>query len=85
MKDRVITAHVPEALAREVSSLAEQIDRSRGWIVKEALQRYVDLERRRHQLTLDALAEVDSGQTGENEVIERWAEGLGRRRRAPRR
>ena len=73
MPDRVVTAHIPETLAREVDRLAGRLDRPRGWIVKEALTRYVELEHKRHALTLEALADVDAGRVVEHSEIEVWA------------
>jgi predicted transcriptional regulator len=73
MADRVVTAHIPEALARDVDQIAERLDRPRGWIVKEALARYVELERKRHELTLDALTEVDAGRVIDHAAVEAWA------------
>ena len=84
MGDRVITAHIPRELALEVDGLAEEMDRTRGWIVQEALEQYVALETSRHQLTLDALAEVKQGRCVDHEDVERWASKLGRRRRVKR-
>lgn len=63
MTHRVVTAHVPSALAKEVDALATRLDRPRGWIMKAALEQYLALEKTRHELTLEALAEVDAGQT----------------------
>ena len=37
METRVLTAHVPIELANKVDELAERLERSRGWIVKQAL------------------------------------------------
>jgi predicted transcriptional regulator len=34
----------------------------RGWIVKQALAAWIDQEEERHQLTLEALTQVDAGQ-----------------------
>ncbi len=34
---KVLTAHVPLVLADKVDRLVAQLDRSRGWIVKQAL------------------------------------------------
>jgi len=65
MSDRVVTAHIPRQLAEDVDELAATIDRPRGWIMKEALALYVDLERKRHALTLEALDDVDAGRTVE--------------------
>jgi predicted transcriptional regulator len=73
MADRVVTAHIPEVLAREVDKLAGRLDRPRGWVVKEALSRYVELERKRHTLTLEALQEADSGQLIDHAEVEAWA------------
>jgi predicted transcriptional regulator len=58
---RVITAHVPATLAEKVDQLAGRLERSRGWIVKQALDAWVAQEEDRRQLTLDALVDVDCG------------------------
>jgi predicted transcriptional regulator len=79
-KERVLTTHVPEGLAREVDALAGRLDRPRAWVVKEALSQFVELEAHRHQLTLEALAEVDQGEVSNQSAVERWAGTLTRRR-----
>jgi predicted transcriptional regulator len=81
MAERVVTAHIPEALAKEVDRLAGRLDRPRGWIVKEALARYVELEQKRHVLTKEALDDVDAGQLIEHAEIEAWAATLTSRKR----
>ena len=58
---RVITAHVPIGLADKVETMAARLERSRGWVMKQALAAWVDQEEERHQLTLIALADVDTG------------------------
>ena len=73
MADRVVTAHVPEDLARQVDRLAKRLDRPRGWVVKDALARYVELEDKRDELTLEALREVDAGHLVDHSEIEAWA------------
>jgi predicted transcriptional regulator len=85
MADRVLTAHVPQELAREIDALAEKLDRPRGWVMKHALELFVDLEKRRHALTLEALADVDAGETVPHAEIEAWAKGLGTKKRARKR
>ena len=37
MKTKVLTAHVPMPMAEKVDELSRRLDRSRGWIVKQAL------------------------------------------------
>jgi predicted transcriptional regulator len=78
MTHRVLTAHVPVALAKEVDSLSTKLDRPRGWIVTEALLMFVELEQKRHALTLEALAEIDAGKAIDHENIKAWADTLPR-------
>ncbi|MDO9474618.1 MAG: ribbon-helix-helix domain-containing protein [Caulobacter sp.] len=73
MTSRVLTAHVPTDLADKVDEAAARLDRSRAWIVKQALSAWLDREERRHQMTLDALAQVDGGETIDHEVVMEWA------------
>ena len=73
---RVITAHVPELLAAKVDSLAERLDRSRGWVMKQALAAWVEQEEERHRLTVEALADVKEGQVVDHTDVTAWAESL---------
>jgi uncharacterized protein (UPF0548 family) len=41
--------------------------------LKEALTRYVELERKRHELTREALDDVDAGRMVEHAEVEAWA------------
>lgn len=51
---RVLTAHVPIALAERVDLLAARLDRSRGWIIKQALAAWLDQEEERNRLLSEA-------------------------------
>lgn len=73
---RVLTAHIPSGLAHKVDHLAERMERSRGWIVKQALLAWVEEEEQRHRLTLEALAEVDTGKVVEHQSVQAWADSL---------
>ena len=85
MSERVVTAHIPRALAEHVDELAERLDRPRGWIVKEAISRFVDLEQKRHELMLESFKALEQGNLVDHAEIEAWAKGLpGRRRRKKR-
>ena len=48
MATRVVTAHLPQELAEKLDGLADQLDRPRGWLVKEAVEAYVGLDSYRH-------------------------------------
>jgi predicted transcriptional regulator len=73
---RVLTAHVPLALAAKVDALAQRLERSRGWVVKQALAAWVEQEEERHRLTLEALADVDAGRVVDHADVDAWAESL---------
>lgn len=77
METRVITAHLPVDLADKVDELATQLERSKGWIVKQALAAWIDEEDERHRLTLEALASVDAGRVVSHERVQSWAKSLG--------
>ncbi|VVM35521.1 CopG family ribbon-helix-helix protein [Pseudomonas fluorescens] len=77
VKTRSVTAHVPVDLAERVDQLAERLDRSRNWIVKQALLAWLDQEEERSRLTREALADVDAGRVIEHQAVQAWAESLG--------
>lgn len=85
MDTRVVTAHLPTDLAKKLDGLAQRLDRPRGWIVKEAIASFISLEEKRFQLTLEALADVDSKRTVDHAEVEAWAEGLSKTKRRARR
>lgn len=74
---KVLTTHVPIDLAEKVEAMAARLDRSRGWVVKQALAAWVDQEEERHRLTLEALEDVDSGRTVDHASVTAWAHSLG--------
>lgn len=76
METKVLTAHVPRALAEKVDHLALKLERSRGWIVKQALTAWVAQEEERHRLTLDALKDVEAGRVVSQAQVEAWAASL---------
>ena len=61
MNTGVVTAHIPNELAEQIDQLSARLDRPKGWIVKQALTSWVALEVKRHQLTLEGMADVDAG------------------------
>lgn len=71
-KTRVITAHVPEDLANKVDEIAEKMDRSKAWIVKQALSNYVAEEQARYEMTLEAIRSVEEGNFVQHEDILKW-------------
>jgi len=76
METKVLTAHLPLPLAEKVDQLATRLERSRGWIVKQALAAWIDQEEERRRLTLEALADVDSGEVIDHQSVQAWADSL---------
>lgn len=66
---RVVTAKLPEDLVRRMDEIADRIDRSKSWIVREAVSQWLAEEQRRHELTLEALRDVDEGRIIPHEEV----------------
>lgn len=76
MNTKVLTAHVPLPLAEKVNRIAARMERSRGWIVKQALTAWIDQEEEHRHLTLEALADVDAGCVIDHQAVQAWANSL---------
>jgi predicted transcriptional regulator len=57
--------------------MAARLERSRGWIMKQALSAWIDQEEERSRLTRDALADVDAGRVIDHQAVQAWADSLG--------
>ena len=77
MNSKVITAHVPLQLADKVDQIAARLERSRGWVVKQALSAWIDQEEERRNMTLEALADVAVGCVIDHQSVQDWADSLG--------
>lgn len=74
---KVLTAHIPIELAEKVDRMAERLDRSRGWIVKQALMAWLADEEERDRLTREALEDVAAGRVIDDKAVQAWAASLG--------
>ncbi len=72
---KVITAHVPLPMADKVDQMAARLERSRGWVIKQALSAWLAQEER-NRLTLEALDDVTSGQVIDHQAVQVWADSL---------
>jgi len=81
---RVVTAHVPVPLADKVDRAADRLERSRGWIVKQALSSWIAQEEERDRLTHEALADVSAGHVIDHQAVQAWADSLGTDESLPR-
>ncbi len=77
MDTKVVTAHIPVVLAEKIDALALRLERSRGWIMKQALSAWIDQEEERSRLTREGLADVDAGNVIDHQAVQAWAASLG--------
>lgn len=77
MATRGMTAHVPVEMAEKVDELANRLDRSRGWIIKQALADWIADEEERYRLTLEGLADVDAGRLIDHDAVMAWIDSFG--------
>ena len=68
--NRVVTAKLPEDLVTQMDEVAGRIDRTKSWIVRQAVSEWLAEEQRRYELTLEALKSVDEGRTFTQEEVE---------------
>ncbi|EMX06078.1 ribbon-helix-helix, copG family protein [Escherichia coli P0302293.9] len=73
---KVITAHVPLPMADKVDQMAARLERSRGWVIKQALSAWLAQEEERNRLTLEALDDVTSEQVIDHQAVQAWADSL---------
>ena len=74
---KVLTAHVPLPIADKVDEIASRLERSRNWIIKQALTSWIAQEEERNRLTREALADVDENLVIHHQDVLAWAERLG--------
>ena len=73
---KVLTAHIPLQMAEKVDQIAVRLERSRGWIMKQALSAWIDQEEERSRLTREALADVEAGSVIDHQSVQAWADSL---------
>jgi predicted transcriptional regulator len=75
-KTKVVTAHIPLQMADKIDQMAERLERSRGWIMRQALSAWIAQEEERSRLTREALADVEAGRVIDQQSVQAWADSL---------
>ena len=73
---KVLTAHIPLPLTEKLDQLSTRLERSRGWIIKQALTAWIEQEEERSRLTWEAMADVDANYVIDHQSVQPWAESL---------
>lgn len=81
---RVVTAKLPDDLVSRMDEVADRIDRTKSWIVRQAVSQWLVEEQRRYDLTMEALKDVDEGRTIPHEDVLAMVEQRKRERREAR-
>jgi predicted transcriptional regulator len=69
---RVVTAKLPEELAARLDAAGERIERSKSWIIRQAVAEWLAEEERRDELTREAMKSIDEGRFYTQEEVERY-------------
>ena len=75
-QSQVVTARVPEDLALELDKAAQYLDRSKAWIVNQALSQWVR-DMQRDIETYEALVAMENGEVISHEDAIDYLEHLG--------
>lgn len=71
---RVVTAKLPDDLVSRMDEVADRIDRTKSWIVREAVTEWLAEEQRRYELTLEAMKSMDEGRSFTQTEVEKHFE-----------
>ena len=74
------SVRMPDELMRRLDEIATKLRRSKGWVIKDAVQQYLENEEQkaiRHQETLEALDDVNAGRVLDGEEVLDWMESWG--------
>ncbi|WP_294257050.1 ribbon-helix-helix protein, CopG family [uncultured Sphingomonas sp.] len=77
-KTAVITGRVPEAISDQLDRLAERMDRSRSWVVSQAIEAFVAAETQLLDSLDEAERQIDGGEFRTQAQMEEWVAELRR-------
>jgi predicted transcriptional regulator len=80
---RILTTRLPVPLAEKVDDISRRLERSKGWILQQALLDWIDREEERTRLTLEGLTDVDAGRVIDHSVVQAWTDSLNREHPLP--
>lgn len=77
-KTAVITGRVPEVISDQLDRLAERMDRSRSWVVSQAIEAFVAAETQLLDSLDEAERQIDRGEFRTQAQMEDWVAELRR-------
>ena len=67
--ERVVTAKLPADLAERLDEVGARMERTKSWIIRQAVAEWLVEEERRHRLTLESLRDFDEGGVIDHEDV----------------
>lgn len=77
MPDTTFSVRLPENLRQQVDAFAKSTKRSRSFIVKEAVELYMDEQQAYLDAIAEAIKEADEGVFISGEAVDRWLASWG--------
>ncbi len=74
------SVRMPDELMKKLEQVAENLRRSKGWIINDAVRGYVDQAEKQARMleeTQEALADIKAGKTVEGDAVMEWLESWG--------
>ena len=75
------SVRMSDELMDKLESMSEKLNRSKGWIIKDAISQYVEHMERREQMLLEtrrALADIEEGNTIDGDEVMDWVASWGK-------
>jgi predicted transcriptional regulator len=76
-----LAAHVTDEFIKEIDSVSQRLDRSRAWVVKEAVREYLERraeDQQRWNETLEAIEAADRGEVVSADEVLGWVDTWGK-------
>lgn len=67
--ERMVTAKLPGELVSRLDEIAARLERSKSWIIRQALSEWLSDEQRRYELTLEGISDLDEGRMIDHEEL----------------
>ena len=74
------SVRMPDELMDRLERTAEQLSRSKGWIIKDAVEEYLareELKQQRKQETLESWADYEAGRIVGGDEVMTWVDSWG--------
>lgn len=79
-----VSVRLPRALNKELTKLTAALDRPKSWLIEQAINDYVELQKWQIAAVEEGIREADAGLTIPHEDVVKWLRSLGTLKELPR-